>query len=496
VSPPRVALRDITKRFGDLVANDRVSLDVRPGEIHALLGENGAGKTTLMRILYGLALPDSGTIEVDGASVRIGSPRDAISSGIGMVTQHFTLVGPMTVAENLSLGRVRGARLDRAAMRQRVLDAVAATELPIDPDARVADLSVGQQQRVEILKALSRDCRVLIMDEPTAVLVPQEVEALLATLRRLAGSGLSIVFISHKLPEVRAISDRVSVLRRGRLVGTAPGDTDARELARMMVGRPTFGVSRGADAAPAHAVAPVLRLEGLSADGPNGLPALRDVTLEVRPGEVLGVAGVSGNGQTELVDVLAGMRAPTAGRIIVGERDIAGAGPVDVMAAGIGRIPEDRRASLVLDLPVALNLILERIGDFGTARGLDRRRVEAHARTLIERYAIKAGPWDPVRTLSGGNIQKVLVAREQAFDPRLIIYNKPTHGLDVKTASFVRTLIREQAEQGISVIVISTELDELVAVCDRIAVMSSGRLTGIVENREGARARIGELMLV
>jgi simple sugar transport system ATP-binding protein len=234
VSPPRVALHGITKRFGDLVANDRVSLDVQPGEVHALLGENGAGKTTLMRILYGLALPDSGTIEVDGVPIHIGSPRDAIAAGIGMVTQHFTLVAPMTVAENLSLGRVSGARLDRASMRQRVVDTVAATGLPIDPDARVADLSIGQQQRVEVLKALSRECRVLIMDEPTAVLVPQEIEALLATLRRLAAEGLSIVFISHKLAEVRAISDRVSVLRRGQLVGTAPGDTDERELARMM----------------------------------------------------------------------------------------------------------------------------------------------------------------------------------------------------------------------------------------------------------------------
>jgi simple sugar transport system ATP-binding protein len=380
-------------------------------------------------------------------------------------------------------------------MRLRVLDAVAATDLPVDPDVRVADLSVGQQQRVEVLKALSRDCRVLIMDEPTAVLVPQEIEALLATLRRLASEGLSIVFISHKLPEVRAISDRVSVLRRGQLVGTAPGDTDERELARMMVGRPTFGVTRGAASAAATPAAPAaLRIEGLSATGSRGLPALRDVTLEVRPGEVLGVAGVSGNGQTELVEVLAGMRAPSAGRVWVAERDITGAGPVEVMAAGVGRIPEDRRASLVLDLPVALNLILERIDDFRTSRGLDRGRIEAHARALIERYAIRAGPWDPVRTLSGGNIQKVLLARVLEHEPRVVVVAQPTRGLDVGATEYVRATLLERAKAGAAIVLVSEDLDELLALSDRLVVLYEGRVAGAMPSAEADAEHLGLLM--
>ena len=446
-----------------------------------------------MRILYGLTLPDSGTVAVDGTPVHIGSPRDAIGAGIGMVTQHFTLVGPMTVAENLSLGRVRGARLDRAGMRQRVLDAVAATDLAVDPDIRVADLSVGQQQRVEVLKALSRDCRVLIMDEPTAVLVPQEVEALLATLRRLAADGLSILFISHKLPEVRAISDRVSVLRRGRLVGTAPGDTDERELARMMVGRPTFGVTR-AGGPVSEPAAPVLEVEGLRVRGNHGLTVLHDVTFEVRPGEVLGVAGVSGNGQTELVEVLAGMRSPTSGQVRVGGRDVTGAGPVEVMAAGVGRIPEDRRASLVLDLPVALNLILERIDDFRSPRGLDHGRVEAHARELIERYAIRAGPWDLVRTLSGGNIQKVLLARVLEHDPRVVVVAQPTRGLDVGSIEYVRSTLLERARAGAAILLVSEDLDELLALSDRLVVLYEGRIMGSMPASRADPEHLGLLM--
>ncbi|MBX3028802.1 MAG: ABC transporter ATP-binding protein [Chloroflexi bacterium] len=491
--PAAVALRDITKRFGDLVANDGVTFDVRPGEVHALLGENGAGKTTLMRILYGLTMPDRGTIEVRGRPVHIGSPRDAIAAGIGMVTQHFSLVAPMTVAENLALGRVSGARLDREGMRDAVRRVSVAAELPIDPDARIADLSVGQQQRVEVLKALSRDCRVLILDEPTAVLVPQEVDALFTTLRRLVAGGLGVVFISHKLGEVRAISDRVSVLRRGQLVGTAPGDTDERELARMMVGRPTFGVERPPLAGDAGRTV-VLHVGAVVADGARGLPALRGIDLEVAAGEVVGVAGVSGNGQTELVEVLAGMRAPTEGRVTVAGRDVTGLGPAGMMAAGVGRIPEDRRASLVMDLPVSLNLILERIDDFRGAAGLDHRRIERHARELIERYQIRATPRDPVRTLSGGNIQKVLLARVLEHDPRVVVVAQPTRGLDVGASEYVRSTLIARARGGAGVLLVSEDLDELLAVADRLVVMYEGRIVGSMATADADVDRLGMLM--
>ncbi len=410
-----------------------------------------------------------------------------------MVTQHFSLVTPMTVAENLALGRVHGSRLDMDAVRARVAASSAAADIAVDVDARVRDLSVGQQQRVEILKALSRDCRVLIMDEPTAVLVPQEVEALFATLRRLVADGLAVVFISHKLGEVRAISDRVSVLGRGQLVGTAPGGTDERELARMMVGRPTFGVRREPSMELTNAP-PVLRVEGVSAIGSRGLPALREVSLDVAAGEIVGVAGVSGNGQTELVQALSGMRTPTSGRISVSGTDVTREGPTGMMAAGIGRIPEDRHASLVLDLSVALNLVLERIDSFRSARGLDERRIEAHARELIERYAIKAAPGDKVRTLSGGNIQKVLLARVLDHDPRVVVVAQPTRGLDVGASEYVRSVLLERARAGAAILLVSEDMDELLALSDRLVVMYEGAIVGGMRTIDADPERLGLLM--
>ena len=485
-------LRGITKRFGDLVANDAVDLDLAKGEVHALLGENGAGKTTLMRVLYGLTHADAGTIAVDGAAVTIRAPRDAIAAGIGMVTQHFSLVQPMSVTENVILGRASGARLDLRSARRTVEEAADRFGIAVRPDAVVEDLSVGEQQRVEIVKALARDCRVLILDEPTAVLVPQEVEALFETLRRLIDEGLSVVFISHKLGEVRAISDRVSVMRRGQMVGTAPGDTDERELARMMVGRPTFGVNNQEPLW--HDGEARLQVRGLSARGNHGLEALHDVELDVHAGEIVGVAGVSGNGQTELAEVLSGMRHATGGSVTVDGVDLANTGPTQVMEAGVGRIPEDRHASLVLDLPVSLNLIMERIDDFAPGGRLDRKGIEAHAEDLIERYRIKARPGDRVATLSGGNIQKVLLARVLSRDPKVVIVSQPTRGLDVGASEYVREELLRQRSGGAAVLLMSEDLDELVNLSDRIVVLYEGRIVGRLDAAEADPERLGMLM--
>jgi simple sugar transport system ATP-binding protein len=490
-SEPLVELRGITKRFGNLVANDRVDLTVARGEVHALLGENGAGKTTLMRILYGLTRLDAGEVHVDGRSVVIASPRDAIAAGIGMVTQHFSLVRPMTVAENLTLGR-SGFRFSEADAHRRVAQASERYGIRVSSTARVRDLSVGEQQRVEILKALARDCRLLILDEPTGVLVPQEVEGLFATLRQLVADGLAVVFISHKLGEVRRISDRVSVMRKGALVGTAPGSTDERELARMMVGRPVFGVERSAADAMVDRP-PALRVRDLHVAG-RGVEALRGVSFEVTAGEVLGVAGVSGNGQTELVDVLAGMRRPDAGSVTVGEIELAGASPSQVVAAGVGRIPEDRHASLVPELSVAHNLVLERIDDFLVRGRLDERRIRRHAEELIDRFAIRARPEDRVAILSGGNVQKVLLARVLSRDPRVVVVSQPTRGLDIGATEYVRSELLARRTAGAAVLLVSEDLDELLALADRLIVLYEGRIVGEMRTAEADPDRLGLLM--
>ena len=367
----------------------------------------------------------------------------------------------------------------------------------MDPARRVGDLSIGEQQRVEILKALARDCRLLVLDEPTAVLVPQEVTALFATLERLVADGLGVVFISHKLGEVRAISHRVSVLRKGSLVGTAPGTTDERELARMMVGRPMTGVRRsGGDAVrPALDASdrPLLAVRDLRVAG-SGVDALRSISFEVAPGEILGVAGVSGNGQTELVDVLAGMRRPVAGSVIVGDLELAGAQPAKMVAAGVGRIPEDRHASLVPDLSVALNLVLERIADFGGWARLDERRIQEHAADLIERYSIRARPEDRLGTLSGGNVQKVLLARVLSRDPRVVVVSQPTRGLDVGATEYVRSQLLARRAAGSAVLLVSEDLDELLALADRLIVLYEGRIAGEMRAEDAERERLGLLM--
>jgi simple sugar transport system ATP-binding protein len=354
-------------------------------------------------------------------------------------------------------------------------------------------LSVGQQQRVEILKALSRDCRILILDEPTAVLVPAEVEALFTTLRSLVADGLAVVFISHKLGEVRAICDRVTVLRRGRVVDTVPGSTDERELARLMVGRPAFGVERAtdADATPGESA---LVIEGLHAGGPDGVPALADVELNMRAGEIVGVAGVSGNGQTELVEVLSGMRRPTSGSIRIDGRELAGADPTRMMRAGVGRIPEDRHASLIDDLSVAYNLVLERLDEFRRRGRLDEAAVRDHATELIARFDIRARPDDPVGPLSGGNVQKVLLARVLARDPRVIVVSQPTRGLDVGATEYVRRQLLERRAAGTAILLVSEDLDELLALADRLVVFYEGRIVGEMPVASADPERLSMLM--
>ncbi len=506
---PVVELRGIRKAFGDLLANDDIDLRLRRGEVHALLGENGAGKSTLMRGLYGLVRPDAGQVLVDGRPVSITSPKDAIAAGIGMVTQHFALVAPMTVTENVMLSSVGLGPLDLAAARRQVKDAAARIGVAIDPDARVEALSIGEQQRVEILKALVHDCRVLLLDEPTAVLVPQDVDALFTTLRRLTEQGLAVLFTSHKLHEVSAICDRVTVLRRGRVVTTRDVDgAQARELAELMVGRPVTGVARDAvlgfetDEAPAARrdvdvpAKTVLRVRGLTVAGTasQGRRALFDVKLHVDAGEVLGVAGVSGNGQRELVDVLTGMREPVAGSVEVDGVDLTGAGPQRLMDAGVGRIPEDRHASVVPDLSVEDNLVMEHLDEFRRGPFVDRRKVRAHANRLIEEYAIKAGPTDTVGSLSGGNMQKVLLARVLDREPRLVIVAQPTRGLDVGATEYVQRQLLRQRERGAGVLLVSEDLDELLALSDRLVVLSEGRVAGELPVQEATPERLGLLM--
>lgn len=477
---PALELRGITKKFGALVANHAVDFELRRGEIHALLGENGAGKSTLMNVLYGLHQPDEGQILLDGEPVTIDSPRRAIGLGIGMVHQHFMLVPVMTVAENLVLGPEprSGLLLDYKGAAARVRELSSQFGLAVDPDAKVEDIGVGTQQRVEILRALFRGAKVLVLDEPTAVLTAQEAQDLFRVLRTLTEQGTSVVFISHKLNEVLDIADRVTVLRRGEKIDTVPteGATE-RSLAGLMVGR---DVLLRVEKPEQKVGGPLLTLEGVSAVDDRGLPAVDDVSLEVRAGEIVGIAGVDANGQSELIETIMGLRAPTAGRIIVAGVDVTHCGPRDTLAAGVSHIAEDRhRRGLVLEFDLAENLCLReyKTPAFSSHGFLSPSKMTARARKLLKEFDVRGGdPETRAGSLSGGNQQKVVIARELTADPKVIIAAQPTRGLDVGAIEFVHRRLVEERDAGKGVLLVSLELEEIRSLSDRVLVIYEGRI--------------------
>jgi general nucleoside transport system ATP-binding protein len=472
----------ITKQFPGVLANDHIDLDLQRGEVHALLGENGAGKSTLMNILYGLYHPDEGEIRLDGKLIRISSPRDAIDRGIGMVHQHFMLIPVMTVAENIVLATEphKGPLLDIDAARERVRELSRRYGLAVNPDAKIQAITVAQQQRVEILKALYRGARILILDEPTAVLTPQEAEELFEIVRALTDQGESVIFISHKLNEVLEVADRITTLRRGKRVDTVPREGATEEsLARAMVGRE---VLLRVEKPPAQPGEPLLTAESLRVFDDRGLEAVRDVSLEVRAGEIVGIAGVDGNGQTELIDALAGLRRPAAGRILLAGREVTRASTDDRLHEGLGHIPEDRqRRGLVLDFTLAENMALHDFDERPYSRfgWLYPRRMIAAARRLIQEFDVRGGgPQTPAAALSGGNQQKVILAREVSRSPEVLIAAQPTRGLDVGAIEYIHRRLVEQRDAGRGVLLISFELDEILSLSDRILVIYEGQIVG------------------
>ncbi|HUX19623.1 MAG TPA: ABC transporter ATP-binding protein [Spirochaetia bacterium] len=495
---PLVEMKGIRKSFLRTVANDGIDFTISGSEVVSLLGENGAGKTTLMRILYGMYSLDEGEIHVGGNRVEIGSPKDSIAHGIGMVHQHFTLVRTLSVLENVILGlpSPKGFRLDYASSRKRLLEISQRYGLEIDSEALIWQLSVGERQRVEILKALYRDVNVLILDEPTAVLTPKESEGLFETLRILRREGKGVVFISHKLQEVMGISDRIVVLRSGKVSGERrTSDTTKEELARLMVGREVLEIPVDLEGT---AKGPLLSVSGLSVNNDQGVRALKGVSFTIHSREILGIAGVAGNGQRELEEILCGVRRPLSGSVRYKELELAGCSPKQIIEAGIGRIPEDRMESgLILDLPLVENLVIESFDRPPYSRGmlLNYRAMEVAAKQLVAEYDIRtASVYEAARTLSGGNLQKVILARVLSRKPEVVIASQPTRGLDVGAAEYIHNKLLGQRGKGAGILLLSEDLNEVIALSDRIIVLYEGRIMGSVTRRRFDLEQIGLMM--
>ena len=498
--PPLLEMRGITKRYPGVVANDGISLDVRAGEIHALLGENGAGKSTLMNILYGMAVPDDGEILLDGTAIEIDGPNDAIRRGISMVHQHFMLVPVLTVAENILLGDEPMANpilLDRRAAHTRIRELGQKFGFDVDPDAKVGTLSVGWQQRVEILKALYRNANILVLDEPTAVLTPQETREIFAVLRQLSRElGTAIIFISHKLYEVLEIADRITVIRRGKVVGSRiPSETDEDDLAELMVGRE---VQLTVDRGDSHPADPMLTVTGLHVKDARGQEVVHDVGFEVRAGEIFGIAGVAGNGQDELVEALVGLRSVASGTVTLNGRELTGASPRRLHQQGVGFVPADRhRFGLVLTFPLTDNLVLNDYYHPPYARGMvrDEDEILKYADRLIAEYDVRTpSAHVTAGALSGGNQQKVVVARELDGDLHLLVLEQPTRGLDVGSIEFIHRQAIAKRDAGVAVLLVSAELDEVLELSDRIGVMYRGRIGAVLDARTTNREEVGLLM--
>lgn len=493
----KLELRNITKRFGMLVANDNISLTLEPGEIHSLLGENGAGKSTLMNVLYGLLQPDEGQILVDGKEVKFAGPGDAMAAGIGMVHQHFMLIPVFTVAENVVLGHEPTGKignLDLNAARKLVKEISDRFGFDIDPDAKVQDLPVGAQQRVEIIKSLARNAKALVLDEPTAVLTPQETDELMEIMRGLAKSGTSIIFITHKLREVQQVADRITVIRQGKVVASPSPKASASELASLMVGRE---VDLDVKRKPAMIGAETLVIKDLTVLDDRQHQMVDGVTFSVHDGEVLAIAGVQGNGQTELAEAILGLRKIHSGSIEVAGRDLTKSTVREVLEAGLGYIPEDRKKDgLVGEFSIAENLMLD--GSFGKpfAKGvqIDFAKRDEIAQKLIQEFDIRTPSAETLaKQLSGGNQQKVVVARELGRELKVLVASQPTRGVDVGSIEFIHEQIIVARDSGKSVLIISTELDEVLALADRIAVMYRGKIVGIVDSKT-TREKLGKMM--